>query len=488
MGGFCFNTDTVIESQSGSGDSGQSHFERSNPNENVEIEVDPFDYFCLTPEDDREGEARQNSQMECGTSENDVILQEEEVPDVYVNITETETELRFFSKDPADWNPLDDDLVSYITSNPPIQVLPFDFSKSVRKYEEGNRRLTAAMFQKQLHNKELKKRDWLLYSEKKASVYCVPCKLFSKIETDFNSDSGFNDWKNCTRIEIHESTAHHRNAVLDFVARRKEDGRIDTQFEKEVCSQQAYWCNVLQRIVSTVKFLSSRGLAFRGSDEKFGSPHNGNFLRSLEFLSEFDPFIKEHIIKFGNKGKGYVSYLSANITEQFISLMSQKVENNITEDIKLAKYFGIVVDSTPDISRTDQLSFIFRYVCPKSLQPVERFLTFIPMYGHTAGAMENLVLEFIKKCGLDIKNCRGQSYDNASNMSGQYSGLQARIKSSCKYAAFVPCVGHSLNLVGACAAESCVTAVSFFGLVQKVYTFFSASTHRWAILKKTPEE
>jgi len=29
---------------------------------------------------------------------------------------------------------------------------------------------------------------------------------------------------------------------------------------------------------------------------------------------------------------------------------------------------------------------------------------------------------------IDIKNCRGQAYDNVSNMSGMYNGLQSRIK------------------------------------------------------------
>ena len=47
---------------------------------------------------------------------------------------------------------------------------------------------------------------------------------------------------------------------------------------------------------------------------------------------------------------------------------------------------------------------------------------------------------------------------------------------------FAPCLAHSLNLVGSCAAESCQAAVSFFGILQSLYNFFSASTHRWEIL------
>ena len=43
-------------------------------------------------------------------------------------------------------------------------------------------------------------------------------------------------------------------------------------------------------------------------------------------------------------------------------------------------------------------------------------------------------------------------------------------------ALYVPCAAHSLNLIGVCAVESCVEATNFFSLVQKLFTFFSAST------------
>jgi len=38
-------------------------------------------------------------------------------------------------------------------------------------------------------------------------------------------------------------------------------------------------------------------------------------------------------------------------------------------------------------------------------------------------------------------------------MSGMYSGMQARIRQVAKYAEYIPCSAHSLNLVGANAAQ-----------------------------------
>jgi len=107
--------------------------------------------------------------------------------------------------------------------------------------------------------------------------------------------------------------------------------------------------------------LASRGLAFRGHTSKIGCPRNGNFMMALELLAGFDPFISNHISINGNPGKG-TSYLSYYIYEQFILLMSKKVENTIIQDFNTSRYFSVSVDSTSDITHTDQLSLVVRFV------------------------------------------------------------------------------------------------------------------------------
>lgn len=53
--------------------------------------------------------------------------------------------------------------------------------------------------------------------------------------------------------------------------------------------------------------------------------------------------------------------------------------------------------------------------------PVERFLGFLELASHTGKDMAQQVVSFlVDECGLDFKKCRGQSYDNAANMSGEY--------------------------------------------------------------------
>ena len=95
--------------------------------------------------------------------------------------------------------------------------------------------------------------------------------------------------------------------------------------------------------------------------------------------------------------------------------------------------------------------------------------------------MVDAVKKTLDKLGLSIKDARGQSYDNASSMSGKYKGLQALMKNENPNIEFIPCAGHSLNLVGVNAVV-CEAASDFFGFLQSLYNFCTSSTHRWQIV------
>jgi len=62
--------------------------------------------------------------------------------------------------------------------------------------------------------------------------------------------------------------------------------------------------------------------------------------------------------------------------------------------------------------------------------------------------------------------------------------VQTRIRQLNPKAEFIACTNHSLNLAGVHAASVCANSVTFFGTIERVFTFFSSSTHRWDILKQ----
>ena len=55
-------------------------------------------------------------------------------------------------------------------------------------------------------------------------------------------------------------------------------------------AEKRYWHDILKRVVAVIKFLSERGLPFRGDNEIINSPHNGISvleLISIGFITEF---------------------------------------------------------------------------------------------------------------------------------------------------------------------------------------------------------
>ena len=397
-----------------------------------------------------------------------------------------------FDDDVGKWSNISDKMRSYWSSegSARCQHMDGDYSASDRPYDDEHgdrvRRCTKQMFYR-VHSKngEVSLRKWLIYSPTTGHLYCFACKLFSRDKDVGNlfAGNGFNDWRHASRSLCgHENSECHRQAMVSLVMRGKTEGRIDTDLVKQYKSTIEYWKAVLQRILDVIKFLVSRGLPLRGKDEIFGSAHNGNYIGILELLAKYDVFLSQHISEYANKGRGHTSYLSSTICEEFVGILGNKVLAVICAELSNAKKISVSVDSTPDVTHVDQLTVIVRYVLPSG--PVERFLRFLNPESHSGEGIAQSLLQFFDQEGIDIHNCRGQSYDNASNMSGKYKGMQAVINRESENAIYIPCFAHSLNLVGQCAVDCCTEAVSFFGLVQKLYVFFSSSTSRWKILSE----
>jgi len=123
-----------------------------------------------------------------------------------------------------------------------------------------------------------------------------------------------------------------------------------------------------------------------------GCPRAAQQVRFRSVLST----LKNMVI--ANRGKGNPSYLTANVYEELIALMGDKVLLAIVNEVLTAKHYSISVDSTPDVSHVDQLTFTVRYV--KECDPVERFLQFIPVRSHGAENLADVVIKFLQDNGI----------------------------------------------------------------------------------------
>ena len=108
---------------------------------------------------------------------------------------------------------------------------------------------------------------------------------------------------------------------------------------------------------------------------------------------------------------------------------------------------------------------------------------FIKLQGKDAAPLETAIINQLEADGINFADCRSQCYDNASVMSGHSSGLQKRMLDRNPLALFINCDNHSLNLVGVNAVSAEAELVTFFGIFQSLFAFFSRSTTRWVEMK-----
>ena len=76
----------------------------------------------------------------------------------------------------------------------------------------------------------------------------------------------------------------HRSALVGLYTLQNFAGRIDKEIEQQYQTHSKCWVDVIKRIVVAISFLAERGFGFRGSDARFNSVHNGNYLGLLEVI------------------------------------------------------------------------------------------------------------------------------------------------------------------------------------------------------------
>jgi hypothetical protein len=110
----------------------------------------------------------------------------------------------------------------------------------------------------------------------------------------------------------------------------------------------------------------------------------------------------------------------------------------------------------------EQMAVLLRYVNNKG-KVIEWFLALKHVRDTTSDALKQVLLSVLhNKYNLSITRLRGQGYDGASNMRGEFNGLQKRILDDNPYAFYVHCFAHQLQLVVVSVASCCSSVHDFF--------------------------
>ncbi|XP_027941243.1 zinc finger MYM-type protein 1-like [Vigna unguiculata] len=196
----------------------------------------------------------------------------------------------------------------------------------------------------------------------------------------------------------------------------------------------------LKTSIDTVRFLSLQACAFRGHDESTESRNQGNFLEMIKLIASYNDEVAKVVLEnasFNSK------YTSPKIQKELLNILSSKVKNHIREEIGDSK-FCIVVDEA-----------------------------------HTATiTLKNELCVVLSRHNLNVSNIRGQGYDGASNMRGEWNGLQALFLTDCPYAYYVHCFAHRLQLALVAASREVITIHQFFSKLTFIVNIVCSSSKR----------
>ena len=111
-------------------------------------------------------------------------------------------------------------------------------------------------------------------------------------------------------------------------------------------------------------------------------------------------------------------------------------------------------------------------------QVIERFLGVEHVTDTTSMSLKRALDDMLLDHGLSIHNIRGQGYDGASNMRGEFHGLQRLVLDENPYAFYIHCFAHQLQLVVVSVAQCCSSVTDFFNYTTLIVNTVNASCKR----------
>ncbi|KAK4478831.1 hypothetical protein RD792_014332 [Penstemon davidsonii] len=192
----------------------------------------------------------------------------------------------------------------------------------------------------------------------------------------------------------------------------------------------------LKTSIDAIRWLTFQGCAFRGHDETIDSLNRGNFIELVKLLASYNSNVKNVVLE---NAPGNAQYISPTIQKDILRIFARKVRAVICKEIGDAKYC-IIIDEARDESKREQMAIVLRYVDKK------------------------------------VKFRKG--YDGASNMRGEWNGLQALFLNECSSAYYIHCFAHRLQLALVAAAREVHPIHNFLTKLTFIVNLVSASPKR----------
>ena len=214
-------------------------------------------------------------------------------------------------------------------------------------------------------------------------------------------------------------------------------------------------------------------MTFKGHDESSTSLRKGKFLELVHWYSLRNEEVGNVVLK---NALGNNQMTSPLIQKDMINACAVETTLAMLGDLG-DKSFSIMVDEACDCSVKEQMAIVIRYVNKRG-EIIERFLGLVHVRETSAKCLKEAIESLFAKYGLSLSRLRGQGYDGAANMRGEFNGLKSLILRENPSAWYVHCFAHQLQLVIVAVCKTNRYTCDFF-----CYTCYDCE-YMWIILQK----
>ncbi|PIN00402.1 Tam3-transposase (Ac family) [Handroanthus impetiginosus] len=322
--------------------------------------------------------------------------------------------------------------------------------------------------------------DWLEYSVSSDAAFCLPCYLFKDEDVhqrggDVFSSRGFRSWNKKDRFGIHVGgpNSDHYKAKKKCEDLMRQSQSIQVALDKQSSQAKMEYRIRLIASIKVVRFLLGQGMAFRGHDEGISSSNRGNFLELLRYHTEI---CDEDVATVLRKAPKNNQLTSPAVQKEIIRACAIETAKVIIKDLN-GDYFSVLVDESRDVSCKEQMALVLRYVDRRGFV-MERFIGILHVRDTSASSLKESIASLLAQHSLSMSYIRGQCYDGASNMQGQFNGLKALIQRENRSAHSVHCFSHQLQLTLVGISKKCDEVAGVVNLVSAVLNVVGASFKR----------